>query len=150
MKELNLNSDDIVCLCTYDHLNTIVPFIATVFLGAIPACLHPSLPMADTIHLINLVKPKVIFIVPEAIKLIEEAVKATSVKTCIVVFGPSGRHVMFSKCLLASNGENDFTPTAVNNTKSTAVIVFSSGCTGIPKGICISHYALMIQLNHIL
>lgn len=145
LKGMHINADDIICLCTYNHLDSIVPFIATTFIGAVVSSLDPSLSLADTAHLINLVKPRIIFVVPEAVRLIEDALEATSVKTCIVVFGPSDQHMMFSTFLLKRNREEDFRPAVITDTKNTAIIFFSSGTTGFPKGICVNHYALLLQ-----
>lgn len=60
-------------LCTNNHKNTCVPFIAGLFLGLQIASLDPSLSLLDTKHLVNEVKPRIVFVIPEAVELIEES-----------------------------------------------------------------------------
>lgn len=70
------------------------------------------------------------------------------IDTELVVFdhlGSSGDHTKFSEFLRPSEEEEDFVPEPPASLKDTAVIFFSSGTTGFPKGILISHYAIICQ-----
>lgn len=138
---------DIICFCTNNHLDSCVPFIATCFLGAIAASLDPSLSLADTAHLIKQVAPKMIFVIPEAVQLIEGALESAQLDVPIIVFGSTEQHISFATFLEEKEDEDTFTPFQVEDIKETAVIFFSSGTTGFPKGICISHCALLLQAN---
>lgn len=63
----------------------------------------------------------------------------------IVVFGSSFQNTPFADFLTPCDGENEFEPYETENIRETGVIFFSSGTTGMPKGICTSHYALYLQ-----
>jgi 4-coumarate--CoA ligase len=144
MKLDGITQNDIVCLCTYNHLNSCVPFIASMFLGVKVASLDPTLSVADTSYLLKQVKPTIIFLVPQAIKLIEESVEKAEINCKLIIFGESDRYQEFEEYLVPNDDEYNFKPTNVS-VQDTAVIFFSSGTTGLPKGICQSHYALLAQ-----
>lgn len=145
MRNMGVVSSDIIALCTNNHLDSAVPYVAALFLGCRVASLDPSLSVADTTHLINLVQPRMVFVIPEAVGLVEGVLESTGVDSTVVVFGKTEQHVSFSQFLDEKDGEDDFVPVPVKNIKDTAVIFFSSGTTGYPKGICVNHYALMVQ-----
>lgn len=95
--------------------------------------------------MLNMVKPKLIFVGLESEKLIESAINESGVNTEIVVFGETEDHVPFSEFLISSGNEEGFEPVTVEDLKETAIIFFSSGTTGMPKGIMLSHYGLLSQ-----
>lgn len=145
MQNLGVVQSDIITICTNNHMNSTVPYVGTLFLGCRVASLDPTLSLADTTHLLNLVKPRMVFVIPEAVELIEEALESTGVDSTVVVFGKTKKHLPFSQFLSEKDGEDDFVPIPVKDIKDTAVIFFSSGTTGYPKGICVNHYGLMVQ-----
>lgn len=140
---------DVICFCTNNHLDSCVPFIATCFIGAIASSLDPSLSLADTAYLIKKVAPKMMFVIPDAVQLIEDALAKAKVDATVVVFGPTERHTSFITFLEQKEDEDKFRPVQVDDIKETAVIFFSSGTTGFPKGVCISHSALLLQSTEI-
>ncbi|KAK4873030.1 hypothetical protein RN001_015059 [Aquatica leii] len=145
MRSLGVTTNDIVSTCTFNHLNSCVPYLATLFLGAKISNFDPTLSLPDTVHLMKQVTPKIIFVIPEALNLIENAVKGLNQQILIVVFGSSDKHTPFSDFLQSSLEESEFKPHKVESLKETALIFFSSGTSGLPKGICISHYGYMHQ-----
>lgn len=145
MRSRGIKPKDIVTICSHNHLDTVVPLYAAFFLGAIPASLYPTLSLRDTVVLIRQVKPRILFVSEEAVTLIEDALKEIGHEAEVVVFGESDRHAKFSVFLEEKEGEEDFTPEKEIDDMDTAIIFFSSGTTGLPKGICLTHYGL---LNH--
>lgn len=77
LRKRDLSKDDVVVLCSYNHKNSVVPFVACTFLGVQVASLDPLLSLMDSTHLVAEVKPKVIFVVPEALEVIETALERT-------------------------------------------------------------------------
>ncbi|KAF2890250.1 hypothetical protein ILUMI_15923, partial [Ignelater luminosus] len=75
--------------------------------------------------------------------------KEAQLETEIVVFGLSTVHSEFADFFAPKENEN-FQPVEVENNKETALILFSSGTTGLPKGICLSHYCIMAQPYNIM
>ncbi|KAF2889523.1 hypothetical protein ILUMI_16650, partial [Ignelater luminosus] len=148
MRARGVTPNDIISLCSLNHFNSCVPVIAASFLGATLSCLDPMLSLNDTVYLIKQVRPKMIFVGEESVALIEGAVKEAQLQTEIVVFGLSTVHSEFADFFAPKENEN-FRPVEVENNKETALILFSSGTTGLPKGICLSHYSIMRQSYNI-
>ncbi|XP_064213708.1 luciferin 4-monooxygenase isoform X2 [Tribolium castaneum] len=143
MTDKNVTRDHIVTLCTNNHLNSVVPFIATQFIGARMASLDPSFSQKEMSHLLKQVRPKMLFVVPEVAKTIESIAKELDLDSEIVVFGRSNTFTEFSEFLRPHDNEKQYKPVKIDNLFDTAVIYFSSGTSGLPKGICINHYAFI-------
>lgn len=148
MRKRGIKSNDIVTICSHNHLNTIVPLYASFFLGAIPASIESKLPLTDVILLIKQVKPKIFFVSVETEKLIRRAVKELGLVAEIVVFGDVEGYPRFSSFLERKDGEDEFMPLKEVDDMDTAIILFSSGTTSIPKGICLSHYSILNNFEH--
>lgn len=82
---------------------------------------------------------------PQSVELIENALRKNNVEIEVVVLGETKKHTEFAKFLEEKGGEEEFRPAEVESDDCTAVILCSSGTTGFPKGIELSHHVL---LNH--
>ncbi|KAI4471466.1 long-chain-fatty-acid--coa ligase [Holotrichia oblita] len=140
----NLTSNDIICLCSYNQLNSCVPYLAGLFIGVKVCSLDPSMSFTESKHLLNQVKPKIIFVVSEKKKMYENLLDDISLNAELVEFCEEG----FGKFLKPSPDEDKFAPVKVANLFDTAVIMFSSGTTGLAKGICLNHYSLLCQVKN--
>ncbi|XP_050517591.1 uncharacterized protein LOC126892162 isoform X1 [Diabrotica virgifera virgifera] len=141
----SLTKDDVVVLCSYNHKESSVPFIASLFLNVPVASMDPTLSLMESAYLLKDVRPKIIFVVPEGLELMETSVKQAGLDTEIVVYGSSDTHTEFSSFLEPHENEEKFAPTEADSLKDTAVIMFSSGTTGLPKGIILNHLGLLGQ-----
>ena len=146
MSDRKISRGDVITLCTRNHLNAAVPYIATQFVGAVIGSIDPSFSEQEMNHLLNTVRSKMIFAIPESVPVLEKVLQEISLDAEIVVFGQSDKHTEFSDFLKPHVGEEGYEPVKIDNLKDTAVIHFSSGTTGLPKGICISHYTFIGQM----
>lgn len=144
MRNRGIKQGDIVALCSYNSMDSAVPFIATQFLGAIVASLDPIISIEDSQCLLNQVKPKMLFFSENVTQRVELIMEATKLETITVIFGQSDKHIAFSKFTGPKENEVYFQPIKVDNTK-TAVIFFSSGTTGLPKGIEVPHSQILFN-----
>ncbi|KAK5640145.1 hypothetical protein RI129_010956 [Pyrocoelia pectoralis] len=143
MRKKGIKSNDIVTVCSSTHLNTSIPIIASFFLDAKPSNTDPRFTVADTAHLLKQVNPKMIFVSPEGIELIETVINQLDMTPELVIFGETTKHTPFSEFLKHCEEEDNFQPVEIRDLKETAVVYFSSGSTGLPKGICLSHLSLL-------
>ncbi|KAF2897924.1 hypothetical protein ILUMI_08251 [Ignelater luminosus] len=146
MRSKGITREDIITVCSYNHLNTNIPIIASLFLGVKTASIDPNLALSDAKHLLNLVKPKMIFVSQDGIKLIEDTIREIGINPELVVFGETTKHTEFSEFLNeAPEQEQEFIPVEIKNLKETFSIFFSSGTSGLAKGVCLSHLSLIPQ-----
>lgn len=141
LKSKGYDKDDIMCLCSNNHINSVVPFLAASYLTMKVCSLDPSLSQADVTHLIRLVKPSIFFVIEKSKQMIQNALTEIGIDAEIVVYNDA----TFDEYLEESEEEESFEPSLASSLHDTAVIIFSSGTTGMPKGICQSHYAIIAQ-----
>ncbi|CAH0564799.1 unnamed protein product [Brassicogethes aeneus] len=149
LKGHGLQKDDIITICSRNNLNNVIPLIAGLFLGAKIASIDPTLSLIDCKHCINLVKPKFIFVENTSVELIESSLDCIGCAPIIVVIGKFDRHLSFDDLTKEHKDEATVKP-VVFSSKETAFIFFSSGTTGLPKGICCSHDAIFKTAINIL
>lgn len=147
MKEKGIKSNDIVTVCSSPHLNVNMPIIASLFIGATIASTDPNFILTDSVHMLKQVKPKMIFVSSNGVKLIEETVRELDISPEIVVFGESSVHTEFSEFLRESPvEEKNFAPVEVKDGDEMAAIFFSSGTSGLPKAVRLSQLCFISQL----
>lgn len=145
MEAIGITKNDMITLCTPNTLDCFLPYLASIFIQTKVSSLDPTIPVDESAHLLNIVKPTYIFCHSKCVELIEKALKITKFNSKIVVFGDTNKHIPFSKFLKSTGNEETFKPEVVNDLFETAIIFFSSGSTGLAKGIKGTHYGLIAQ-----
>lgn len=147
LKARGLTSDDIICVCSYNQLNSCVPYLAGLFIGAQMCALDPSISFSDSKHLLAQVRPKIIFVVVEKAEMYQDLLRELSLDAELVTFGDDDGNCL-RKFMQISPGEFDFIPEKAKNVFDSTAIMFSSGTTGLAKGICLNHFSLMGQAKN--
>ncbi|XP_063922941.1 uncharacterized protein LOC135137259 isoform X2 [Zophobas morio] len=142
MQKRGITFEDVVVTCSSSTIDTAIPIIATFYLGAKIANLDITLSVRQVTHLLSLVSPKMIFVEESAIGLIEKGLENASLETEIVVFGESSKYSTFSDFVKFQETEDQFEPVVVD-LEEIAVILFSSGTTGLPKAVCHSNRSVL-------
>ncbi|XP_044732304.1 4-coumarate--CoA ligase 1-like isoform X3 [Chrysoperla carnea] len=140
---------DVISICSANTPTSALPLLAGTYIGAAISPLDPSLNKFDIKHLMNITTPKIIFTEESCLKIIEEVIQELSLSTEIVVFGESNKHATFSQFLTPSIDEDDdFEPVNFTNPQDhIAFLMSSSGTTGLPKCVSLSHAAILLQLQ---
>ncbi|KAF5286071.1 hypothetical protein FQR65_LT12957 [Abscondita terminalis] len=139
MKDMGVKPGDIVCTCSFNHLNAAVPLIASMFIGAISTSIHPNACVNDLEYLFKLLKPKVIFVQSGGVDKIKHSLSLIDFHTSMVVFDSPSE----AKLLRCHQDEAKFLPRIVNSLEDTAFIVIKNNSTGYPKAVCYNHYTFL-------
>ncbi|XP_017786046.1 PREDICTED: luciferin 4-monooxygenase-like [Nicrophorus vespilloides] len=150
LKRLGIGPGDVVSICSINNFDNAIPFIAAQLIGAKLASMDPKIGLTDTEHLLKLVEPKIIFVSQQSEAMIEQAIHNCRMDTLIVVSGGSDRHKSFQEFSQEAKDVSKFEPYKTKSNKETAIIMFSSGTTGLSKGICLTHYGLACQSHHLI
>jgi 4-coumarate--CoA ligase len=142
LQKRGITSSDVIAFCAGNTLDTVIPILATMYLGAKVANLEPSLSIRQTQHLIGLVSPKIIFVEEGSVSLIENSLNQAKVESEIIVYGKSTKYSTLSELTRPKQNEDDFRPAKVH-LDDVILLLFSSGTTGLPKAIAHTHKSFM-------
>lgn len=139
LRTQGVKAGDVISICSENNIHYYLPVLASFFLGATCAPLNPMYTTRELEHTFNISKPKFVFCSERALQHVDEVSRHLSYVKGIVVFGKalSHRHIPFSHTLLDKS--NSFQPIDADPEELIAVILCSSGTTGLPKGVMLTH-----------
>ncbi|XP_011690711.1 PREDICTED: uncharacterized protein LOC105451753 [Wasmannia auropunctata] len=146
LQKQGITSDDVISICTDNHFNSIVPCLSTAYINAIFNVWNDNMSLSTALYFLQLITPKVIFCNEKSVSVILSAIKeANYSSTTVVVFGKHVGAISFSDILKDFNNMEvaNFRYVELDDIKKTACILHSSGTTGMPKGVELSHYAIL-------
>ncbi|KMQ87292.1 luciferin 4-monooxygenase [Lasius niger] len=146
LQKQGIKSSDVVSVCTHNHLNSIVPCLATVYINAIFNPWNENMDLQTALHLMQLTKPKIIFCNEKSANVILSAAKENNYSPTIAVFGHHPDTISFSDILNTCRDAEvaKFRYVELDDIKKTVCIMHSSGTTGMPKGVEMSNYCLLL------
>ncbi|XP_050462601.1 luciferin 4-monooxygenase-like [Cataglyphis hispanica] len=145
LKKIGVQRNDIVTVCTFNHLDAYIPYLASLYIGAILS-VWPDEHIGNLRYFIQSC-PKVIFTDIDKAPTIYNVAKIMNVSTKIIVFKKKCEEEERFKSLnsiLNNDFDEDeidkFSCTKLESSKDTAVILFSSGSIDyLRKHVTIPH-----------
>ncbi|XP_015173359.1 PREDICTED: 4-coumarate--CoA ligase 1-like [Polistes dominula] len=148
LRQQEIKRDDVIAVCTSITIESFAPLFASFCVGAIFTPWNPEMDIRETRYYMKLSGAKIVFANENSVDKILEAAKLENHDIKIVVFGESSNAIPYSK-ILNSNCNldvNNFECTQIDNVNDSAALLYSSGTTGPPKAVLISHYAFLCNV----
>ncbi|XP_058466106.1 uncharacterized protein LOC131439286 [Malaya genurostris] len=149
---IGIKQNDVIAIMSENRIEHAIVSFAAIYMGAIPLLLNPAYTAAELEHILKISIPKVIFVSTTGIETLQSmSTKIPSIKI-IVLMGSDdapNQSVTLFKDLFDRNNAEFFTPQPVNLKDQVALMVLSSGTTGFPKVVQLTHFNLMAVLAHI-
>lgn len=141
-RKLNIQVGDSICIMGRNHLDIIIPFYASMFVGAAVFGLDMYLKRAEHRALLAIGKPKIVFCEIENVPTIMELQKNFNYKIVTFTKMPESDIPSFAEFLneyYSTETVEEFKPTKFDPATTTCLACCTSGSTGLPKLADITH-----------
>ncbi|XP_011689025.1 PREDICTED: luciferin 4-monooxygenase-like [Wasmannia auropunctata] len=144
LKKQGVKPGDIIGLCCDNDMDAITIMLGTMYLGAISNPWDYELSPMTARYFLSLTSPKIVFATPSSVPSLEEATKELKINIKIIVFEKLDGYKSVKDILRGHDTSEvtEFKCAKISNPDDVALIVLSSGTTGMPKGTEISHSSL--------
>ncbi|XP_038122715.1 4-coumarate--CoA ligase 1-like [Culex quinquefasciatus] len=152
---IGIKKNYVVAIMCENRIELALVSLATIYLNAIPILLNPSYTPTELEHVLKLAKPRAIFVSPIALKTLLTVAPAIPSLKMITLLGskekPNSKITLFSELFDRNKlkSARAFTPQPVNLREQVALMVLSSGTTGLPKAVQLTHYNIMSVMAYI-
>nr|XP_029710360.1 4-coumarate--CoA ligase 1-like [Aedes albopictus] len=146
LRNMGCTRGDMVSLVCTNSENVVPVYIACLTIGMVVNPLAPVFNRNDLVHMMRQTQSRVIFCDEDNRATVElAALEAIVQKPLIFVMGESaGQAISVDKLLKHVKKEESSCPRYMGDSKKLlAVVLCSSGTTGLPKGVCLSHAHLI-------
>lgn len=145
LSKRGLEKGEVLAICSPNRPDYAVVFNAVATLGGINTTINPLYTADEIAYQLNDANAKFLITIPEFLDKADTAASRSRVKE-IFVFGEAGEATPFTQ-LLESDGEPP--EVEINPSEDLVVLPYSSGTTGLPKGVMLTHRNLVANLCQI-
>jgi acyl-CoA synthetase (AMP-forming)/AMP-acid ligase II len=136
---------DVFAILSPNHPSYAVALHAIWLLGGITTTLNPLYTVEEIVFQLNDSQAKYLLTTPAYVEKAQEVLTKTKVEE-LFVFGEAAGATPFESLL---GGDETVPQVAVNPGEDVAALLYSSGTTGFPKGVMLTHHNLVSNLVQI-
>ncbi|XP_022907546.1 luciferin 4-monooxygenase-like isoform X2 [Onthophagus taurus] len=146
--------NDVLVISGENSVFYYVPVVAGLFLGMISGFINQTYTKNEFLHLYDIYQPKIVFISSKLLNIfIEEKSKFQDLKIIILDDEDVSGYDTLSTFIEKNYNKNfcidNFKPKDVNPIDQIAFITSSSGTTGLPKAVMITHDNISMRVNQL-
>ncbi|XP_046975357.1 4-coumarate--CoA ligase 1-like [Vanessa cardui] len=148
LAHIGVKKGDIVAICSQNRMEYIPIAFGTLLIGAVLVNVNGTCTGLSLLHRLKSAKCKVLFCPSSKYQENKDSIETfTEVETTIVLDGPVEGATHFKDFLSQHASVEDFEPTPVSGCEDVAIVLFSSGTTGMPKGVQYTHYNFLCSVQ---
>ncbi|CAK8673586.1 unnamed protein product [Clavelina lepadiformis] len=146
LKRSGLQKGDIVALCSPNIPEFMFVFLATALCGSTITTCNPLYTSYEIMQQFKDSKPVFVFTVPEHAKKVKAVTEQLPTANEVIVFGDYVGFRSFKSLISVDDGTYYPNNVKVDVFNDILVLPYSSGTTGNPKGVMLSHYSFVSSL----
>lgn len=143
LKSKGINSGDRIATVSHNHINTVIQYFAAWCMGVTVVPVNVNEEPDRIKYILQSSNTKLVFINEKYFNKFEQVIKELSI---IPVLHGSGNAAFETE---VQKNSPDFVPADTVNQETEALIVYTSGTTGLPKGVVLTQYNLMSDADGI-
>ena len=152
LNRMGMQKGDVLSIVAPNRPEYSILFFATLASGGIVSTCNPTYTVDELVYQFKNSGAKFVATVPEILPTVQTAAEQVGVENIIVVDDTeqSTPGLISYRSLLEDTGSR-FNPASVDAKNDIAVLPYSSGTTGLPKGVMLTHYnvtANLLQLEN--
>lgn len=154
LKTYGVEAGDRISIASENHPNYVVAIVATLTAGGVFAPVNPSYTEREYRHMLDIIEPRVMFVSRQCEPIMAKIAPTLKWKMQLIQIEDEATDSKFPRMnqLIAKykNAVDPYTfmPLPLDdNRKRVALIMASSGTTGFPKGVALSHQNMLTFIN---
>uniref|UniRef100_A0A182WW21 Luciferin 4-monooxygenase n=1 Tax=Anopheles quadriannulatus TaxID=34691 RepID=A0A182WW21_ANOQN len=149
---LGIKKDTVVAVMCENRIELPIVSFAATYLRAIPILLNPGYTATELAHVLKYSQPRAIFASPLAMATLQPLLRTVPSIKLTVLFGDKKPHpkvTLFSELFDRNRAQYiSFTPQPAKLPDQVGLMVLSSGTTGLPKAVQLTHHNIMCVLAY--
>ncbi|XP_046579859.1 4-coumarate--CoA ligase 1-like [Haliotis rubra] len=148
LRNLGFKKGDVLCIFSHNVMEYPIVFYAVASLGGVLHATNPTYNATELKDTIEICKSKFVVTFPASLPTVRAA--AGNVLKKIIVFGKAEGCTSFSSLISPDISDEPINDPDIDPENDVVAILFSSGTTGKPKGVQLTHYAMVSNVLQVL